>query len=87
MVWMASRRGGRCQGPAGPNRASPNRASETHGKPGQAPAVQRFFQRKNELAFSRVTSAVPTSMRFSTGCPRAALMASSMLRLPMVSGY
>ena len=41
MVWMASRRGGRCQGPAGPNRASPNRASETHGKPGQAPAVQR----------------------------------------------
>ena len=46
-----------------------------------------FFQRKNELAFSRVTSAVPTSMRFSTGCPRAALMASSMLRLPITSGY
>jgi len=46
-----------------------------------------FFQRRNELAFSRVTSAVPTSMRFSTGCPRAALMASSMLRLPITSGY
>jgi len=54
---------------------------------GRTPAVQRFFQRRNEAAFSRVTSAVPTSMRFSTGCPRAALMASSMLRLPMVSGY
>jgi len=36
MVWTASRRGGRCQGPAGPNRAR-----ETHGKPGQTPALQR----------------------------------------------
>jgi len=48
------------QAPGGSPRFLP--AGATHGKPGQASAVQRFFQRKNELAFSRVTSAVPTAM-------------------------